>query len=63
MKYRKRIEQYRSGKTQREKHRGHKKSYVVDSDGGSAGEIDQEQTATSLMISILDPHKAGLHRR
>ena len=42
--------------------RGHKKSYVVDSDGGSAGEIDQEQTATSLMISILDPHKAGLHR-
>lgn len=43
--------------------RGHKKSYVVDSDGGSAGETDQEQTATSLMISILDPHEAGLHRR
>lgn len=42
--------------------RGQKKSDVVDSDGGSAEETDQEQSATSLMISILDLHEAGLHR-
>lgn len=38
MKYLKRIEQYRSGKTQRQKNkpRDHKKSDVVDSNGGSA---------------------------
>ena len=30
--------------------RDHKKSDVVDSDGGSAEDRDQEQTATSLTI-------------
>ena len=39
--------------------RGQKKSDVVDSDGGSAEERVQEQSATSLMISILDLHEAA----
>lgn len=44
MKYLKRIEQYRGGKTQRRINRDHKKTDVVDSDGGSAEDRDQEQT-------------------
>lgn len=42
--------------------RGHKKGHVADSHGGRAEETGQEQTATSLMISILDIQEAGLGR-
>lgn len=61
-KYLKRIEPYRSGKTEREKRvsRGRKKGQVIDSDRGSAEEGGQEQPAASPMDSIPDLHEAAL---